>query len=446
MAGGERRMTGMPERDARPRRDRNHRDTPRRAVAGHAVRAALAGPVLAGPVLAGIMVLAGLAATPAAAQSPICRQLQTDYARIQARLVASDPVGDAVARQQAALTRAQSDHDRMCGIGLFQRPAAICPDLARRIVEMQTYLQRMQARGSGGRGTDPALLQEKARLAAALGANGCGEERTARRPSGVTPPAGIGDGQTFQVQGPDGPIVYRQQSNGLMVRVTPTAPRPQAPQRTPGFLESLFGAPQPQPSRPAEPYYGDAPVEEDYGETSGAYRTLCVRTCDGYYFPISHSASPAQFSTDADVCRARCPATETRLFVHPTDAESETAVAADDPGARYQSMPYALRYRTQVVQGCTCGRADPSLLPQNVDTPSGRRAALADAAERGQLPTPTQKPRRGDDPDSVWNLAAGFAPTFGALPQAGGSDAVADALKPNDRKVRVVGPKFFVAQ
>ncbi|MEJ0097081.1 MAG: DUF2865 domain-containing protein [Bauldia sp.] len=30
----------------------------------------------------------------------------------------------------------------------------------------------------------------------------------------------------------------------------------------------------------------------------GTYRTLCVRTCDGFYFPISFSTVPGQFSTD----------------------------------------------------------------------------------------------------------------------------------------------------
>lgn len=373
----------------------------------------------------------------AAAQSAVCRQLQGDFARVQARLEAADPVGDAVGRQQAALARAQADHDRMCGVSLFTRPAAICPDLARRIVEMQTNLQRM-GRSAASRGPDPALLQEKARLAAALGANGCG--------------AG---GRGYAVQGPDGPVIYREGPNGTTIRVAPPA---RVAERAPppgggGFLGALFGG-FAQPQRPAQPPPGleepEPYYEEGYADegTSGAYRTLCVRTCDGYYFPISFSTSPSRFAVDADVCRARCPATETRLFVHPTEAESETAVAADDPGMSYSSLPNALKYRTQVVQSCTCGRPDPSLLPQSAEDMSTRkRNAISEATERDGVPLPTAKPRRDLDPDQAWNLAAGYLPRIGDLPEAPVVSADGTSvLRQNDRKVRVVGPKFFVAR
>ncbi|MBP0661645.1 hypothetical protein, partial [Mycobacterium tuberculosis] len=73
-----------------------------------------------------------------------------------------------------------------------------------------------------------------------------------------------------------------------------------------------------------------------------------------------------------------------------------------------------------------------------------RRTAVAEAAERGALPLPAPKPRRDLDPDTAWNLATGFVPRVGELPQS--PAATADPLKPNDRRVRVVGPKFFVAQ
>jgi hypothetical protein len=381
----------------------------------------------------GVALVAVLASTAAEAQSPVCRQLQADYARLQARLEASDPVGDALARQQAALARAQSDHDRMCGLSLFTRPAAVCPDLARRIVEMQTSLQRMQARG-GSRGPNPALMQEKARLSATLAANGCGTS-----------------GGGYAVQGPDGPILYREGPNGTMIRVGPAPRVAEQPQpQGGGFLGALFGGftqPQrpPQPPQPP-PGLGGSLYEEmlPEDESRGAYRTLCVRTCDGYYFPISFSTSPSRFPVDADVCRARCPAAEVRLFVHPTEAESESAVAADNPDQSYSSLPNALKYRTQVVQGCTCGRPDPSLLPQEAEETSRRRNAFSEAMERGAVPLPMAKPARDLDPDQAWNLASGFIPEVGVLPQAPADGA--EALKPNDRKVRVVGPKFFVAR
>ena len=41
---------------------------------------------------------------------------------------------------------------------------------------------------------------------------------------------------------------------------------------------------------------------------SGTFRTLCVRTCDGFYFPISYATTPARFAEDERTCQRLCPA------------------------------------------------------------------------------------------------------------------------------------------
>src|SRR5262249_51161240 len=57
-----------------------------------------------------------------------------------------------------------------------------------------------------------------------------------------------------------------------------------------GFFDSLFGAiGGNNPTGPTFP--GGGPFSPD----TGTYRTVCVRTCDGYYFPISYATMPAQF-------------------------------------------------------------------------------------------------------------------------------------------------------
>src|SRR5687767_1671517 len=40
----------------------------------------------------------------------------------------------------------------------------------------------------------------------------------------------------------------------------------------------------------------------------GTYRTLCVRSCDGYYCPISYSTTREHFSADQEACQRMCPA------------------------------------------------------------------------------------------------------------------------------------------
>ena len=67
----------------------------------------------------------------------------------------------------------------------------------------------------------------------------------------------------------------------------------------------------------------------DEGETwawggGGAYRTLCVRACDGYYFPISYSTPSSRFKIDASVCEALYPPGEAELFVHRTGLSADT--------------------------------------------------------------------------------------------------------------------------
>ena len=45
------------------------------------------------------------------------------------------------------------------------------------------------------------------------------------------------------------------------------------------------------------------------------YRTLCVRLCDGFYFPISFATPEGGLARDAEQCRASC-GVEARLFYH----------------------------------------------------------------------------------------------------------------------------------
>jgi len=85
----------------------------------------------------------------------------------------------------------------------------------------------------------------------------------------------------------------------------------------------------------------------------GSYRTLCVRTCDGYYFPISTVTSRANFERDGTVCRALCPGTEVSLYAHPVGSESERMHSVAD-GLSYEALPTAFQYRKVVDPACTC--------------------------------------------------------------------------------------------
>jgi Protein of unknown function (DUF2865) len=84
---------------------------------------------------------------------------------------------------------------------------------------------------------------------------------------------------------------------------------------------------------------------------SGAYRTLCVRLCDGFYVPVSASTTRHRFPIDAKRCEQSCPA-RSRLFVHHTGQEVATMVDLD--GRPYAKLENAFRHQREYVADCTC--------------------------------------------------------------------------------------------
>ncbi|MEQ1712797.1 MAG: DUF2865 domain-containing protein [Hyphomicrobium sp.] len=90
----------------------------------------------------------------------------------------------------------------------------------------------------------------------------------------------------------------------------------------------------------------------DSGSSSGKYRTLCVRTCDGYYFPIANAVSRSRFMRDAAQCRASC-GDDARLFYHPAGSDNVSTML-DLAGRSYLRMPTAFKYRKSLTDGCSC--------------------------------------------------------------------------------------------
>lgn len=83
------------------------------------------------------------------------------------------------------------------------------------------------------------------------------------------------------------------------------------------------------------------------------YRTLCVRLCDGYYFPVSFSTLPNHFGRDADVCQKRC-AAPAELFYHQNPGGGVEGMVSTSSQQPYSALKTAFRYRKEFVQGCSC--------------------------------------------------------------------------------------------
>lgn len=107
-----------------------------------------------------------------------------------------------------------------------------------------------------------------------------------------------------------------------------------------------------------------------------SYRTLCVRLCDGFYYPLSEASQPQSFLADEQRCRSSC-SSPTKLFYSLNlDDDSEQMVALT--GERYGELPNAFRYRTEYVDACTC---KPKPWSAEAKAAYDRRAVLATRTE-----------------------------------------------------------------
>jgi hypothetical protein len=82
------------------------------------------------------------------------------------------------------------------------------------------------------------------------------------------------------------------------------------------------------------------------------YRTVCVRLCDGSFFPISYATTSDRFSRDEKACQKSC-SSPAKLYVYRSSGGTpETMV--DRNGQPYAQLATAFRYRTAYDASCTC--------------------------------------------------------------------------------------------
>ena len=279
----------------------------------------------------------------ASARSQACLRLESQLAAID-RGAAVDPARaeqikryeDAAAKQQAELDRLGQQSQRLgCqGSGffaLFSGQSPQCGPINNQIQQMRANLDRTLGEIQRLQGNSGEREGQRRGILVALGQNDCGPQ-------------------------------YRQYATG--------GPG--------GFFEQLFGGGMHAPP--------GAPL-------AGTYRTLCVRTCDGYYFPISYSTVPGKFADDEQLCRRLCPATEVTLYSHRNPGEdvsravSQQRQAVHRPAQRVQ-LPQAVQRRLQlpgtrpILGRCAAARRRPDRRARRYRRHRGAREAAVAAALR----------------------------------------------------------------
>jgi hypothetical protein len=374
----------------------------------------------------------------AGAQSYVCNDLASKLASLERRPVAATP-GDrwaaAIEEQKQAIGQNRTAQAR-CGDARDPRCAAIV-ERGRQMDANLVNLQRQHARmGGGGSSVAASSSAEQARIRALMAQMRCGEKPA----PGAQPVTATFDGTRSRVTingaTPGAPgVTYRVARPGE----PPPGVRSEQKREGSGLFGFLFGG----SSAAGDPEPGEEEVIDPSTARmlSGSYRTLCVRTCDGYFFPISFNASQGRLKTDANVCKALCPAAETRLYYHSNPGqEAEQAVAADGTRDLLTRLPNAFRYRTEVVPDCTCGTPDPRLLPPGAGGLKGTRDARLLGEE---LPLPQRRPNPDDDPETAAVTLSGLV--VEPVSPTPIEETVAEAAQTpaSPQKVRVVGPKYF---
>ena len=124
------------------------------------------------------------------------------------------------------------------------------------------------------------------------------------------------------------------------------------------------------------------------GAPAGTFHTVCVRTCDGYYFPISYSTVPSRFADDERSCQRLCPAAEVALYsFHNPGEDMEQAVSVERPAL------YGAAERLPLSQGVHGGLLVPQARaragPTRSRTPTTSRRCKAATSS-----SPTRPQRR----------------------------------------------------
>ncbi len=255
-------------------------------------------------IAVGLALLGGLSG--ALAQGLECSRLQAQIASMgPGDASAAAGFADAARRQQYELERTQSYAQSIgCNNKQFlffgSSPPAQCGDLRSQMQRMRENLVTMQAQER--RAADGGRSELVARFNAS-----CRVEQPAQAPT--------------------------QARGNLVDRLFGTEPKPEIT------------------SDPMDPGAVDDP-------SRGGSKLVCVRSCDGGFFPLATSARRSGPEGIADMCRALCPNVETKPYTYFSSADIDQAVSLD--GTPYKALPNALKFRTKFDPACTCKPADRS--------------------------------------------------------------------------------------
>jgi hypothetical protein len=331
--------------------------------------------------------LASCVGALAQSPNPACQRLEAQLASLDrgnsdpARAQQIRGTEDAVNRQQFEVDRLVAQSRRIgCEssgfFSIFSNTPPQCGGLSRQIDQQRNALERLQNQLEQLSGGTTERASQRQSLLIALGNNGCGAQY-----------------RSAALQGQQG-----------------------------GFFDRLFGGFSGQP-----------------GAMGGGFRTICVRSCDGFYFPISYATTSDRFRDDDQTCQRMCPAAEVSLYTYHNPGE-EVVQAVSLNGRLYTELPTAFNYRKALNPACSCRRPGESWAEALKVNGTDDTVAPGDVIVTEQNAKQLSQPRIGADGKPIRPDPRAKTP---AAPQPAPIAEAPGETDPAKRTVRTVGPTFL---
>ena len=85
---------------------------------------------------------------------------------------------------------------------------------------------------------------------------------------------------------------------------------------------------------------------------SGGSYTVCVRACDGAFFPVTYFGAASRSDTLEQICRSQCPNADVALYSFPFGGSIDEAVSS--AGEPYAVLPNADKFVQSNDPSCSC--------------------------------------------------------------------------------------------
>ena len=341
--------------------------------------------------LVAVTTLASCVGALAQSQNSACQRLEAQLASLDRGN--NDPArADQIRRAEDAVNRQQFEVDRLVAqsrrsgcessgfFSIFSNAPPQCGGLSRQIDQQRNALERLQNQLEQLSGGTTERASQRQSLLIALGNNGCGAQY-----------------RSAALQGQQG-----------------------------GFFDRLFSG-------------NGGMFSGQPGAMGGSFRTICVRSCDGFYFPISYATTSDRFRDDDQTCQRMCPAAEVSLYTYHNLGE-EVAQAVSLSGRLYTELPAAFSYRKALNPACSCRRPGESWAEALKVNGTDDTVAPGDVIVTEQNAKQLSQPRIGADGKPIRPDPRAKAP---AAPQPAPIAEAPGETDPAKRTVRTVGPTFL---